>query len=164
MSRRPFAPTEEQRNNVELMIGFGLTESEVSDASDSRPKAGERGAVLMPIGLSNPQEAAFYRIVGANVRRARELGDLKQGQVADTMKIDGPRMSRLEAGLCGVTAVEFFRIVQVLDVSTDCLTDGLVELAEEARLARQPLDRHGRRVCLDGTLRPGDPDVRHAAA
>jgi hypothetical protein len=29
VSRRPFAPTQEQRDNVEAMIGFGLTEEEI---------------------------------------------------------------------------------------------------------------------------------------
>ena len=81
-------------------------------------------------------ERDFYRLFGANVRRARELGGLSQRAVARMLRIEQPRVSSWETGRLRMNSDQLSRFVQVLCVSVSYLFEGTEDAAGAARLAR----------------------------
>lgn len=84
----------------------------------------------------NDAEVEFYKLLGRNVRRAREGGRLKQWTMAHMLGIWPSVLHKWEAGKTRMNAGDLTRIAQTLCVSLDVLLDGTREVAERVRLLR----------------------------
>ena len=62
------------------------------------------------------EEAAFYKLLGYNIRKARQKKGWEQANLSDAMGISQSQMSKFETGGNRIPLFDLLRVAQVLDV------------------------------------------------
>ena len=93
-----------------------------------------------------------YKVIGGNIRKARQQAQLTQEGLAEKMSISIAHMGKIERGERQINLERLSQICELLGVSLEAMVEGA--LLSEGTLRREPLtDRTGFIAALDELAR-----------